>query len=390
MELQIYSFFFIGLAPALQFKQDVHFMGVNGDLSTSNFLYGNLIFLGILILYSLLYKYFNKGKDSDKEMIVKSLNFYSNTISNKTILFYSILATITLFVYFDFNIEAIFHRKILLLKTEDYSKSLMAIFNVVRGIPLILFIFYKLYGTKNLYLEVVLICLLVICNFPTGISRYRVAVTYLPLFIIYVKPFFKKHYFTVFFTFCLLIVFPYLHHFRYNSKLIINPLNFDMFLDLHFDSYQNSLNVIMNKIVTFGDQLLGVLFFWIPKVIWENKPIGSSYVLAKKLEYDGFSNVAIGYFAEGYINFGYFGIVLFVIILAKINSYCDYRFWFRKNNSGYFIIIYLFLIPFEFFILRGSLRSSIANLCGYLFFTIILYIITKSKPLNKNLYYFQN
>ncbi len=36
----LFFLFFIGLAPALQFKQGIHFMGVNGGLSPSNFLPG--------------------------------------------------------------------------------------------------------------------------------------------------------------------------------------------------------------------------------------------------------------------------------------------------------------------------------------------------------------
>lgn len=81
-------------------------------------------------------------------------------------------------------------------------------------------------------------------------------------------------------------------------------MNFNIFTELHFDSYQNSLNIIINNLITYGEQLLPVLFFYVPASIWINKPKGSSYLLADKLNYSGFSNVAIGFFGEGYINLG--------------------------------------------------------------------------------------
>lgn len=374
----LFFLFFIGISPALQYKKDVFFMGERSHLTTTNFIFGNLIFLASLILYTLLYHYFNnKSSYKNNGALMAAFKTYSGAFKNSHIITLSILSILIVFSYFEFNLEAVFSRKVLWLEIENYSTPMVAIFNVIRGIPLIMLLYFKLNGKKNTTIEVTLLLLIVISNFPTGISRYRVAATFLPLCLIYIKPFLKKNYFTAFFVISFLVVFPYLHHFRYNDDLFVNPFNFNMFTELDFDSYQNSLNIMVNNIVTNGQQLLGTIFFYIPSVYWESKPIGSSYVLANSLEYDGFSNVAIGFFAEGYINFGYIGIVLFTILLAKINSYCDMRFWFKFQNQSYFTIIYLFLIPFEFLILRGSLRAPISNLCGYLFFTLLLFFILR-------------
>ncbi|WP_452221571.1 hypothetical protein [Lacinutrix salivirga] len=374
----LFFLFFIGISPALQYKKDVFFMGEKSHLTTTNFIFGNLIFLATLILYTLLYYYFsNKSSYKNNGALMTAFKTCTSTFKNSHIFTISILSILVVFGYFEFNLEAVFSRKVLWLEIDNYSTPMVAIFNVIRGVPLIMLLYFKLNGKKNTTLEVVLLILIVISNFPTGISRYRVAATFLPLCLIYIKPFLRKNYFTAFFIISFLVVFPYLHHFRYNDDLFVNPFNFNMFTELDFDSYQNSLNIIVNDIITNGQQFLGTIFFYIPSVYWESKPIGSSYVLANALEYDGFSNVAIGFFAEGYINFGYIGIALFTILLAKINSYCDMRFWFNTQKESYFTIIYLFLIPFEFLILRGSLRASFANLCGYLFFTLLLFFILR-------------
>nr|WP_281847382.1 O-antigen polysaccharide polymerase Wzy [Olleya namhaensis] len=378
----LFFFFFIGLAPVLQFKKDIFFMGENGKLTDFDFIYGNIIFLSILVIYNGLYNFFNVKKNT-RSPKKKELKFYTETFSNRLIFTVSLLSVIALLWYFDFNFESIFSRKKFKLQSQYHNKSILSISNVVRGVPLLMFFFFKINGKKNIVLEVVLLLFIVFCNFPTGVARYKVAVTFLPLFLVYFKPLLKKEYFTFFFICNFLIVFPYLHHFRYNNKIFVNPLDMKMFTDLHFDSYQNSLNIIVNNIITYGEHLKGVLFFYIPNQFWPTKPSGSGSVLANNLNYDGFSNVAVSFFGEGFLNFGYIGILMFIVVLAKLNSYFDCRFWMQEKSESYFTIIYLLMIPFEFFILRGSLKAPFANFCGYVFFTVIAYILFRKFSLNK-------
>ncbi|WP_397364219.1 O-antigen polysaccharide polymerase Wzy [Olleya sp. R77988] len=189
----------------------------------------------------------------------------------------------------------------------------------------------------------------------------------------------KGKMFPIAFVLLFMSVFPYLHHFRYNNDLMPEKL-FDpsMFTEAHFDSYQNSVNIITNKVVTNGNQLLGTALFFIPRSYWESKSIGSGHVLADAIEYDGFSNVAVSYFAEGYINFGYLGMFLFTLILAFVNATFDYKYWFKYNESSLmFKTSYLIFIPFLFFILRGSLLASVANFLGYIICLILLFFIIR-------------
>lgn len=86
-----------------------------------------------------------------------------------------------------------------------------------------------------------------------------------------------------------------------------------MFKEGHFDSYQSILSVLNSEIITYGNQLLGVLLFWVPRSIWSNKPIGSGAFMAEITNLD-FSNISMNYFAEGYINFGVFGMFLFLLV----------------------------------------------------------------------------
>jgi hypothetical protein len=150
-----------------------------------------------------------------------------------------------------------------------------------------------------------------------------------------------------------------------------------MFLKADFDSYYNFAIIFSENIVTYGRQLLGVVFFWIPRSVWSNKPVGSGSYIADQLGFE-FSNISANFFAEGYINFGLIGILLFAIVLAVLTSFMDAKNFFDKSKSIFFTMMYLLFIGLLFFILRGDLLSSFAYTIGY---STSVFIVTQvAKP----------
>ncbi|PKG52042.1 hypothetical protein CXF54_05675 [Olleya sp. 1-3] len=365
----IFVLFFIGLAPALQYKKGSYFLGDNSKLTETDFITGNIIFIVCILIYSFTYQWLISKKIFKKN---KTNINVTTVFSSKIILILSVLTLITVFSYFSFDLKQLSQRSFLFKNRANYTSSYLSIINVIRGVPMLLLIFYKLISKKNLKVEITLLVIIVLCNFPPGISRYKTAVIYLPLLLVYFRPILKKQVFALGFVTLFLSVFPYLNHFRHNSNLVPEKiLDLGMFTEIHFDSYQNSVNVITNNIITNGNQLLGVALFFIPRSLWGDKAVGSGHVLADVLKHKGHSNVAVSYFAEGYINLGYVGVFLFTLFLAIINSFFDYRYW-ETNSNKAFQTLYLILIPFQFFVLRGSLITSVSNLIGYLVCIIIL------------------
>lgn len=153
-----------------------------------------------------------------------------------------------------------------------------------------------------------------------------------------------------------------------------------MFLTGHFDTYSNFALIVNEKIITWGKQLLGVFLFWIPRAVWPTKPVGSGHHLANELNLI-YSNISCNYFAEGYINFGYIGIFLFILILALITAKMDKAYWIMGLNleKNLFHIIYYVMLGFSFFIMRGDLMSSFAYLVGSVFAILITYKIGNIK-----------
>lgn len=75
------------------------------------------------------------------------------------------------------------------------------------------------------------------------------------------------------------------------------------------------------------------------------------------------------FLGEGFINFSYFGIFLFTVIIAIFNAFLD------KKHSSFslpFKAIYFVLLGFEFYILRGDLSSSIKKMTGFILALIIV------------------
>jgi hypothetical protein len=88
-----------------------------------------------------------------------------------------------------------------------------------------------------------------------------------------------------------------------------------MFNQGHFDSYQMFMRVISDDIITYGKQLLTTVLFFVPRALWPGKSVGSGHFVSG-LSRLSFSNISMNFFGEGYINFGYFGIMLFILLIA--------------------------------------------------------------------------
>ena len=170
-------------------------------------------------------------------------------------------------------------------------------------------------------------------------------------------------------TLGLLVVFPFLNNFRVLTSIndISFDLNFDQFEDLNFDSYSMFMRVISGNIITNGYQFLGVLLFWVPRSLWTSKPMGSGFYVAETTHLS-FNNISMPYFGEGYINWGYLGVVLFAIVLAYVLAKLDKKYWTYTHYQGKTInkIKYFMLLGLLIFILRGDLLSSFAYTIGYM------------------------
>ncbi|WP_345166842.1 hypothetical protein [Algibacter aquimarinus] len=350
-------YLFFGVAPVLQYKSSTYFFGVNSVINETDMYYGGLLSLTIIIFHNLMY-YFISTKKLTPEIKFPTkrleVNFDFKIVSSVLIILLS-LFVVTIFFDFESFISARYLKGL-----KGYKFYAINFFrDTLRLIPLFYLLNFKQGKVKDLRVEIVLILSILLFNFPTAISRFQVALVYLPLFYFYFKK--LQEYFVLVFLSSFLLIFPYLHNFRYSLKLQRDNYNFfGMFNSLHFDTFQNTISVIKLSIITNGEQLFGSLLFFIPRSIWAEKSRTSSLLLCNEIEFDGFCNIALSFFGEGYINFGYVGLTLFLLFLAYFNAFFDKTY--LNYNSSSFNSFYFIFIFYEFYLLRGSLTSSIQKL----------------------------
>lgn len=106
----------------------------------------------------------------------------------------------------------------------------------------------------------------------------------------------------------------------------------------------------------FARQFLGIVFFWVPRSIWNDKPTGSGVLLGEFREYR-FTNLSAPIWAEILLSFGFIGVVVVSILLGFLLGRLDSRFLVAKPSPIAEIAGYVF--PFYLLILmRGSLLQA--------------------------------
>ncbi len=145
-------------------------------------------------------------------------------------------------------------------------------------------------------------------------------------------------------------------------SLLLNHFN-----SLHYDGWVMCVAVseyVQLKGVTWGSQLLGAIFFFIPRGLWSTKAYGTGQFISEKLLsiYYGFdfSNLSSPFPCEGYVNFGLFGVFVFSFIFSKLSIFLKKFSKIDRFNLFYYIYISFYL----FFFLRGDLQNAIAFLTG--------------------------
>ena len=365
--LYLFIYLFIGIAPLYQYSKHVTLWG-GEQLTGEHFFLTNCIFIIALISYEFFYKlFYNKEHAKPKQNL--HIRYHTN---KKLPILITILSTlITLYAFKSYPL-LLFLREIRgeeIIKFDSFGNtSLNLIYTIlIRPIPITVLVFYNYFYSKFDKSCIFLLIISLITNFPLSLPRFYVAALYLPLLL----SFFKKliyHHILIKNCFILgtLYLFPFLNQGRTVKQIddisFSTSINYEMFLEGHFDTFQNFTRVIINDTVTWGQQLIGVILFWVPRSIFPNKPIGSGGYIAHLYGLN-FDHISLNYWGEGWINFGIVGIPIFSIILAYINAKLDYKFW-ENRGMLLFAVIYFIYLGLMFFILRGDLISCFAYTVG--------------------------
>ena len=174
-----------------------------------------------------------------------------------------------------------------------------------------------------------------------------------------------------------IVVFPYTDLFRNNLDGDIQTAGIsDIFVQKgDYDAFQMSLNAVEYvgaNGTTHGKQLLGALLFWVPRSLWEAKPLSSGQLLGEASGYF-YTNLSCPLWAEGYLNGGLSGVVLLFAVYGFVSrrlqsKYEESR---RLSTMSIYRIIVPFLSAYQVFLLRGDLMNALAYMSSFLLFAYL-------------------
>jgi len=208
--------------------------------------------------------------------------------------------------------------------------------------------------------------------FPTGVPRFLAAAMYIPFLMHWafiqsnlITPSLPlpKMFLPNILMCGLIFIFPLLDVFRWYSSSAEEQ--FDVFgletiLAGHFDAYQMLVRAVDIGELTYGYGFLGVFFFFIPRSIWPEKPNVSGLEVAQKSNLY-FDNVSMPLVGEFYLNFWYFGVIIFSLIFGLLIKSIDANFLPKRTYLlSVSWIIYFQTIGLLLLVLRGGLLSAFA------------------------------
>lgn len=235
-----------------------------------------------------------------------------------------------------------------------------------------------------------LLIMTVVANNPVSMSRFWTAAVYLGIVIaVLPESWIQGGRFDLIVIIGLFVIFPFMGAFKTMSLEVFlasrNPLSYldlaSSFKSVDFDAHSLLCRILIycdSEGLAWGRQLLSVVCFFVPRSILPIKgtPTGEMVAISQGQQ---FTNLSSPLMAEGYVDFGIIGVIVYAFVLGWFMRLSDDRYWHGTNRSegpvSFFIPIYLTLFGFVMFIMRGPLQSTFLRLMGFLLFVLILYFL---------------
>ena len=247
----------------------------------------------------------------------------------------------------------------------------------------------KIIKTKfNIIAIILLLFMSVLANFPTSTTRYWMGTLFLGLIILLINIKEKSKLFDYGLLLIFFCVFPIFYVFKRNSIVdIFTGKEIDLinliscFNSVDFDAFTliaRSIMYVKEHGITYGEQLLNIILFFVPRGIWIEKPITTN-VLVVSSQNQAFTNLSCPLPAEGFVNFGIIGVLLYASVFALISKYLDEKYWndITIENSSILKIIYPFLCVITIYVCRGPLQPAFIQTLMLISPIFAIYLILK-------------
>lgn len=378
-----FNLFFLFLAPLIQYL--TKYYPWKYEISDSMYINANIVILLCFVVYFFAY---HVSIGISKYSLKRKKEINDNTIfdeERKYHLTYLFMITIACFALLVGNIGI----SGMFVRSSNYTDivSDTAINSIIttfcRSFPVHAFtlMFYvknKLGKKINNFYYYITLVILVISNFPTSVTRFWMGAIYIGILLLLKKDKMSDRIFDIGFCAVFIVIFPIFASFKQVSltDFSINDVNRIGITGAYNSTDYDAYTIIPRMIVynskngiTYGKQILGTIFFFVPRSIWHSKPIASGAELATA-QNQWYTNISCPYISEGLINFGLIGALLFTFILGKVIQSMDKKYWYYQTKDDkkihYIELYYIYMIGFIIFLLRGALHHAVVYISGFL------------------------
>ena len=396
----IFNYLFFFLAPVFQISamNDLNFRFPNDfAFNTSSVVFANLLILIFNIVFIFSYLYFKDKKLGKNKEQAKEVNFKYNTPLAILVLL-AVCVAIAVFNY-DYLLKDI-SESVYIIKDESTSllllKKKFLFFTPLGGIVLTLkhLQMTNKINSNTFFVVLSLVIFIVLLFFFKNIFTEK-RNTLGPIYIALIYLFFPKLLnsnakFFLFMFLSMVIIFPLsstLTHIDASlEQIFVKPsLIYESFLrfgtisgafeSLHYDAFSNimaTVEYVKLYGLSWGYQLLGVCLFFVPRSLWTTKPLSTGELIGNHL-FDttprNFTNLSNSVVSEGFINFGFIGIVVLAIVLAYF--IVKFIIWHRSEDCLKQFIAFYFAVHLMF-LLRGDLTNGFSYFIGPLLSVVFL------------------
>ena len=122
---------------------------------------------------------------------------------------------------------------------------------------------------------------------------------------------------------------------------------------------------------SYGRQLAGDVLYWVPRRFWSQKPIGTGYIIGYFYG-TATPNVSAPLWAEGFMDFGWIGVMLFLLGFGYVSGLLDKGWSASYGALDLRRVILPLLAGYSFILLRGPLLPTMDKL---VMFSVALWLL---------------
>lgn len=223
-------------------------------------------------------------------------------------------------------------------------------------------------GKERALLRILLILMIplaLISNFPLAVSRTWLGTMVVSIVMVLALTGKRElSYFGAGLILALLLIYPlgtYLRSPQAMTDLPVGEALIGTYTTGSFDVFAQIANTVYfvqtsESAITYGYQLLGPIFFWVPRAMWADKPVGTGQYIGEHIGLD-FVNISAPLWSEGMINFGIFGVVAFFVLYGYLSRRLDLVLSAGKGMSLP-ALLGVFFSGFQLILLRGDLITA--------------------------------